>query len=189
MKKSDHQTATVLLSGGVDSAACAHFYLAQGVRVHPLFVSYEQPASDAELKSARAICKFYGIALRVVTVRGLRIPSSGEIPGRNLFLVTAALMSGGGESNLIALGVHAGTRYFDCSPPFTTLCEKLLEGYADGRTRIGAPFLKLNKGQVWSYCKQYHVPVHLAWSCEASGKKACGKCLSCRDRRDLLAGA
>ena len=108
---------------------------------------------------------------------------------RNLALISSALMEVGLRTNLIALGIHGGTRYFDCSPAFTKLCEQLLEGYTDGRVRMGAPFLTMDKRQIWNYCKQNRVPVHLTWSGEASCAKPCGKCLSCKDKESLLARA
>jgi 7-cyano-7-deazaguanine synthase len=189
MQRVKRSTVTVLLSGGIDSTACIHFYRHQRFRVHPMFVDYGQPASGAESKSARAVCVFYKLQLRTIRIVGPRIPRSGEILARNLTLVSSALMDFGLRTNLIALGIHGGTRYFDCSRAFTKLCEQLLEGYTDGRVRMGAPFLAMDKGQIWSYCKQNRVPVHLTWSCEASSAKPCGKCLSCKDKESLLARA
>jgi 7-cyano-7-deazaguanine synthase len=108
---------------------------------------------------------------------------------RNLALIATALMDVGLGANLIAIGIHGGTRYFDCSQTFTKLCGRVLDGYTDGRVRLGTPFLAMNKGQVWRYCKQNQVPIHLTWSCEASSTNPCGKCLSCKDKEALLAGA
>jgi 7-cyano-7-deazaguanine synthase len=180
---------TVLLSGGIDSTACVHFYAHQHLRVQPVFVNYGQPASLAEVRSARAVCAFYKVQLRTIRIEGPRIQRSGEILARNLVLISCALMEVGLRTNLIAVGIHGGTRYFDCSPSFTKLCEQLLEGYTDGRVRIGAPFLTMDKKQIWNYCEQNGVPVHLTWSCEASSAKPCGKCLSCKDKESLLARA
>ena len=44
MDKSKH--ATVLMSGGIDSAACAAFLAAQGIKVSALFVDHGQAAAD-----------------------------------------------------------------------------------------------------------------------------------------------
>jgi 7-cyano-7-deazaguanine synthase len=187
MRKANRATVTVLLSGGIDSSGCVQFYLQQHFRVCPLFVDYGQPASKAELSSASAVCDFYKLKLRVLSVRNPKIPRSGEILGRNLLLFSTALIDIGFRTNLIALGIHAGTRYFDCSHQFVKLCEQLLEGYTDGRVQVGIPFLSMNKGEVWNYCKQNGVPVHLTWSCEAMSAKPCGKCLSCKDREAVLA--
>lgn len=189
MKRANRPTVTVLLSGGIDSTACIHFYVHQHFRVQPLFVNYGQPASRAEVTSARAVCAFYKLRLRMIRIQGPRIPRSGEILARNLALISSALMEVGLRTNLIALGIHGGTRYFDCSRAFTKLCGQLLEGYTDGRVRIAAPFLTMDKGQIWNYCEQHRVPIHLTWSCEASSAKPCRKCLSCKDKESLVARA
>lgn len=189
MKTAKRSTVTVLLSGGIDSTACTHFYIDQRFRVQPVFVNYGQPASRAEATSARAVCAFYKLSLRTVRIQGPRIPRSGEILARNLVLISAGLMEVGLRTNLIALGIHAGNRYFDCSPAFVGLCKQLLEGYTDGRVRIGTPFLTMDKGKIWNYCEQNGVPVHLTWSCEASSAKPCGRCLSCKDKESLLVRA
>jgi 7-cyano-7-deazaguanine synthase len=187
MKKSSRPMVTVLLSGGIDSSGCVRFYLSQHFRVRPLFIDYGQPASAAELKSAHAISSFYDLRLRLLSIEGLRIPKSGEIIGRNLLLLSMAITRVGLATNLIALGIHSGTRYFDCSRRFTTMCKPLMEGYTDGRVQLGTPFVRMDKLQVWEYCKRNHVPINLTWSCEASSTKPCGSCLSCRDRESLLA--
>jgi 7-cyano-7-deazaguanine synthase len=187
MRKGKRSIVTVLLSGGIDSTACVHFYIRQGLRVRTVFVDYGQPASRAESRSARAVSAFYKLAHRTISLRGPKIAIAGEILARNIVLIGAGLMDTGLSASLIALGIHAGTRYFDCSKKFITLCERIFEGYTDGRVRIGAPFLAMNKADVWSYCKRNAVPLNLTWSCESSSTKACGKCLSCKDKETLLA--
>jgi 7-cyano-7-deazaguanine synthase len=189
MPKHRRAVVTVLLSGGIDSSGCVNFYLRQRLAVSPLFVDYGQPASRAEFSSARAICLYYRLPLKTITVKGLAIPDCGEIPGRNLFLIGTALTVAGYKSNLIALGIHRGTRYFDCNRVFTKLCQRLLDGYSDGRVLIAAPFLRMSKTEVWEYCKRSCVPLHLTWSCEARNVRPCGKCLSCKDKEFLLARA
>jgi 7-cyano-7-deazaguanine synthase len=187
MKKTNRATVTVLLSGGIDSSGCVQFFLKQHFRVVPLFMDYGQPASLAESKSARAISSFYKLKLRRLSLRPPKIPKEGEIMGRNLLLLSAALIDFGDKTNLIALGIHAGTRYFDCSKRFTIMCDQLMEGYTDGQVQLVTPFLGMSKAEVWDYCKRNRVPIGLTWSCEASSRRPCGACSSCRDREALLA--
>jgi 7-cyano-7-deazaguanine synthase len=189
MKRNEKPIVYVLLSGGIDSAACVHFYKGKSYSVRPVFVSYGQPAEQAESKSARKISQFYGLRLRTISVAGLNVPKSGEIIGRNLLLAAAALMRSGIRGNLVAIGIHHGTRYYDCSSRFIETCTTLFSGYTDGRVGFAAPFAMLSKSDIWEYCKDGRVPVRLTWSCETSSKRACGKCLSCRDKERLLAGA
>ncbi len=179
----------VLLSGGVDSAACAHFYLRFGCDVSALHVTYGQPAAASEKASAIKISRSYKIPIRHLTIKGAAVPASGEIAGRNAFLISAALIANGMNPCVIALGIHSGTPYYDCQPSFVRSWNDILAGYSDGRIQIGAPFLALSKADVWQFCLDESVPVALTWSCESSSRAPCGRCLSCRDREALRARA
>jgi 7-cyano-7-deazaguanine synthase len=180
-------TTCVLLSGGLDSAACLHYYLALERPVRALFVDYDQAAVHAERGSARAVARFYGAALGEITVSGPKTFSAGEIVGRNAFLVMTAAMHHPTRSGVIALGIHAGTGYYDCSPDFLSLVNRILDGYSDGRVRCDAPFIGWDKLAIWRYCQKCAVPVELTYSCEAGQTPPCGRCLSCLDRRQLHA--
>jgi 7-cyano-7-deazaguanine synthase len=175
----------VLLSGGIDSTACVHFYQTKKLRVRPLFVDYGQPAATAERKAALAISRFYDLSLEICAVKSLAIPRRGEIPGRNLFLVALALMKTKCDCNLIALGIHRGTAYYDCAPDFIDTCQRLVQGYSDGRVQLGAPFLAWTKSQILSYSKLNEIPLASTWSCETNSKHECRKCLSCIDKEQI----
>lgn len=189
MKKANGAEVCVLVSGGLDSTACINFYLDGNFKVLPLFVRYGQPAHAAEDRCVHAVCKHFGLRPRVVTVTGMTGFGSGELCGRNLFLVSVALMATQGLTNIISMGIHGGTRYYDCGADFAKRTETIVSSYTDGRVTFGAPFLSWSKLDVFKYCMESDVPIGLTWSCEASSKKPCGVCLSCRDRRKLLAGA
>lgn len=187
MRKTNRPPVYLLLSGGIDSAACARFYLTLGHGVRAIHVDYGQPAASAEQRSAEALADFFGIPIQCVALGGVAIAPSGEVPGRNSFLLSAALMASGSKPALISIGIHSGTKYFDCQESFAGLWEKLLWGYSDGRVQLGVPFLSWSKDAIWQYCTEHAVPVGLTWSCEASSVEPCGGCLSCRDRERLIA--
>lgn len=187
MGKGKRRLVYVLLSGGIDSTACVHFYRDQGYRVKPLHIQYGQGAHISELRSSRAVAHFYKLTLLCVDLSHLEPAISGEIPGRNALLLSAGLMSMGARTGLVALGIHAGTRYFDCQPTFVRLWERLLDGYTDGRIRLGAPFLSWTKSEIWQYCLNSDVPLDLTWSCESRSGKPCGRCSSCKDKEALIA--
>ena len=175
----------VLLSGGIDSAACVAFYSQLGYSVAGVFVDYGQPACEAEEKSAAAIATHYKVPLTVIRCSGAQTSFAGEIPGRNAFLLFTALLFRPIESGIIALGIHHGTRYYDCSESFTTDLKKIIGGYFDGQVALGVPFLNWNKPMIYEYATQTRVPVELTWSCEVGSVIVCGECLSCRDRERL----
>jgi len=175
----------VLLSGGIDSCACAEYYTEQGHRVRGLFVDYGQAAACLERKSARNVASHFPIPLAETRCLGPRRFGSGEVKGRNAFLVLAALMWCPLGVGMIAIGVHAGTPYYDCGPLFLREVNRLLDGYADGRVRCVAPFLEWDKAAILEYCRLRALPVELTYSCEAGTDPPCGRCLSCLDRRAL----
>ena len=106
-------SATVLMSGGIDSAACAKQFLDHGYATEGLFVDYGHRAHERELFSATRMANFLGIPFRRLSVRGVSIPASGEIVGRNAFLLFSALFAIGGRPGLLGIGIHAGTPYYD----------------------------------------------------------------------------
>jgi 7-cyano-7-deazaguanine synthase len=175
----------VLLSGGIDSAALLAFYLRERLDVRPLFVDFGQPAAKQELRAARAVCKQYGVRLSIMTVRSWAAFSVGEIPGRNAFLLFAAMLVRNMRPGVIAIGIHEGPPYYDCTEGFLTSIQAVIDGYAAGRIKIAAPFLKWGKHVIWEFCKKARVPIDMTYSCEKGGARPCGTCLSCKDRKAL----
>lgn len=179
----------VLLSGGIDSAACVQFYRSQNFQVETLFVDFGQPAGKAERRSARAISDFFNVAMNTVECSGPRHSFSGEIMGRNAFLVMTAMVYRPELNGLVCLGIHAGTGYYDCNTRFVELMSQLVDEYSNGRIVLGLPFLSWSKGMIWQYSAREKIPTDLTWSCETNSEQYCGICLSCRDREALNAGS
>src|SRR5579884_288783 len=73
----------VLLSGGLDSAACMTFYRSQGYDVSGLFVAYGQSALRQELIAARRIAKHARVPLAIIQISGLGPFGAGFVPARN----------------------------------------------------------------------------------------------------------
>ncbi len=176
------ENATVLLSGGIDSAACARFLQKQGGDVRCVFVDYGQSAAIHELRSASSLAEHLKVELSVVKMDTSRKFGPGEILGRNAFLVLTALMTSGINSGTIALGIHAGTRYYDCTPAFLASIDRLVSEYSDGRVRVAAPFISWVKKDIFIYYLEAGLTINLTYSCEAGTEPPCGNCESCRDR-------
>lgn len=179
----------VLLSGGLDSASCVAYYRARGNPVRGVFVDYGQPVAVRERVSAKKIADWYGIRLTEVRASGELAASAGEIPGRNGLLVFAAIAIARVTSGLLALGIHAGSPYYDCSAHFLAGMNAVVSTGADGRLCVVAPFLDWTKRVVWEYAALNDVPFHLIWTCEVNPEAECGACLSCIDSETLRAGA
>lgn len=177
----------VLLSGGIDSAACVSFFKQQGNQVSALFVDYGQIAAAREGNAAREISRCFGIDLRQIRCEGMSERLAGYVPGRNAFFVFLALTQTPFDSGLISMGVHSGTTYWDCSEDFAEACQTLLHGYCGGKIRLNLPFLHWNKREVWEFCEQTNVPVRETYSCELGAEQPCGCCSSCSDLEALHA--
>lgn len=177
--------ATVLLSGGIDSAACARFLKDEGHAVSCVFIDYGQAAAQPERRSAASIATFMQSPLSAISVTAGHHFGAGEIPGRNAFLVLAAMTLCEVKSGVLALGIHAGTPYYDCSPAFLILIDRIVAEYTDGLTRVVAPFISWTKRETFDYYSRTGFPVDISYSCEAGTVPPCGSCASCLDRRML----
>lgn len=177
----------VLVSGGIDSAALLAFYLRQRFSARGLFVDFGQPAATQEQRAAILVCKHYGVRLSIMTVKCPAKFSSGEILGRNAFLVFGAILACGARTGMIAIGIHEGSPYYDCTEGFVKSIQAVVDGYAAGRIKVATPFLKWGKQVIWEFCKKERVPVNATYSCENGGMRPCGECLSCKDREALSA--
>lgn len=184
----DARNVLVLLSGGVDSATVlATVCPDAAARPEALFIDYGQPAARSEAEASRSIAKSYDVAYRALALRGSTI-GSGEVPARNAFLVHTALMTFHAKSGLIALGIHAGTGYRDCSPAFVELMSRSLDFHTGGSVGLLTPLLACSKLEVTRLAVATSVPMDLTHSCEAADEP-CGQCLSCKDRKAFTAGA
>jgi len=174
--------ATVLLSGGVDSAVVLSMLSVSRRDVKAIWIDYGQPAAAAEREASKAIASNYGTVWSELVVAGLVPPAAGEFPGRNDVLVALAAAAAPGRS--VAIGVHAGTGYADCSPPWVEAWQDLLTVQRHGVVSVLAPLANLTKVEVYALAHQMGVPTSLTHSCETSGVP-CGRCSSCADRRLL----
>ena len=175
----------LLLSGGIDSAACLAFYLKQGFSVECIHIGFGQPAFMYERVAAERVARHFSVPLKILRWSGTENFKEGAIVGRNAFLLMGALLEIDGNTGILATGIHAGTSYFDCSPGFLSSMQALVDGYCDGRVKLGAPFIEWTKQQIFAFCKFEGIPTDLTYSCERGTERPCMECLSCRDRSVL----
>jgi 7-cyano-7-deazaguanine synthase len=174
--------STVLLSGGVDSAVVLALLSTSRRDVRAIWVDYGQPAAAVEREASKAIASTYETVWSELVVAGLTPPMAGEFPGRNDVLV--ALASAAIPDRSVAIGVHAGTSYVDCSVPWVEAWQGLLAVQYHGVISALAPLANLTKVQVYALAHHLRVPTRLTHSCETSAVP-CGRCSSCVDRRML----
>lgn len=178
-------TAVVLTSGGVDSTAALHLVRQAGIEPTGMFVDYGQPANQAEDAASSEICSYYECERLTTVYRGPAIAKNGEIQGRNSMLLAAALMLPKLTPRTVVLGIHAGTRYRDCSLEYIDSAQQLFDAATGGIVRLFCPFAKWHKADIWDYAVDMGVPLGLTVSCEQGTTGGCGDCLSCRERAQL----
>ncbi|MFF7134366.1 7-cyano-7-deazaguanine synthase [Streptomyces sp. NPDC008196] len=174
--------ATVLLSGGIDSAAVLALLKKQGMQVRCLFVDYGQLAVEQETVASRSIASHFSSRWSSISVSGLKVPAMQEVKGRNDLLIAVATVCN--TDSIVALGTHGGTPYVDCSTAHHSAWQGLYDIQYHGVQRILAPFIDKAKPEVFAAALELSVPISLTYSCEASDGP-CGKCSSCRDRSAL----
>src|SRR5687767_3324730 len=178
--------AIILLSGGLDSLACVAFHRNSGHDVSGLFVDYAQAARTKERTAVKRLSASLRLPLRTVDVQGVSVPR-GFIPGRNALLLSVALTLVPSEPCFVAIGIHAGTPYADCTETFVGRVQAIYDLYRSGTALVSAPFLAWSKLDIWRYLKSVGYPIEASYSCELGLKQPCGKCLTCADLDILYA--
>jgi 7-cyano-7-deazaguanine synthase len=210
--------AIVLLSGGLDSATTLAIAAEQGFTVHALSFRYGQRHA-VELAAAARVAKalgaaehrtitidlaaFGGSALTDHTIAVPETPSTGipitYVPARNTIFLSYAL--GWGEvlgARDIFVGVNAVdySGYPDCRPEFIAAFERLANlatkaGVEGDVFRIHAPLIEWTKAEIIKRGVAAGIDYSMTVSCYQPDEegRACGRCDSCRFRRDGFAAA
>ena len=173
------------MSGGIDSTACAQYFLERQDNVVGVFIDYGQAARKPEHDAVQAVAKHLEIPLHTLVFKTTERFGPGEIVGRNAFLIFAALMSENPNQGILSLGIHHGTSYYDCGNDFLSRVNHIIESYSSGKVVLDCPFASVDKSFVYRYAESVGAPLHLTYSCELGTVPPCGQCLSCRDRYAL----
>ena len=214
------RVAVVLVSGGLDSATCLAIAREQRHECYALSFSYGQRHAAELVAAARVAASLGAIEHRVMHIdlgafggsalTDPRIsvpeqPSDGipvtYVPARNtVFLAFALAWSEVLGAEDIYIGVNAVdySGYPDCRPEFVEAFERLANlatrtGVAGGaRLRVRVPLITLSKADIIRRGSDLGVDYSLTVSCYQADNegRACGRCDSCRLRRDgfLAAG-
>lgn len=178
----------VLLSGGIDSCATLALYRRRAMSLSALFVDYGQSASAHELRAAEKVARHYEVQLSTIRCSGFRKFDAGYIRGRNALLLQIALAAAPFEVGQIAIGLHDGTSYADCTAAFVGEMQRAFDIYGHGKIRVVAPFIDQEKRAIVAFCRDAGAPIEVTYSCERGTDPPCGTCLSCLDRVALNAG-
>lgn len=180
----------ILASGGIDSTGLIPYYFTLEYEPSLLWVDYGQPAAMPELQAVTVIAKYFSTPLRVVKISGIDWTvdielGNDEFIGRNSLLTSVAVSSFTGKAGLIAMGIHSGTPYSDCSSEFLSAMSAVSTIVSNGRVDLDFPFMDWTKRDILAYCTQNNVPLDLTYSCLVGTVPPCGICSSCQDRNQL----
>jgi len=211
------EKAVVLLSGGLDSATtlaiarggydCYALSVDYGQRHHAELAAARQVAAALGVRDHRTVSldltQFGGSAL---TDTAIAVPTAASegipvtyVPARNTILLSLALAWAEVlESRDIFIGVNAVdySGYPDCRPEYLAAFERManlaLKSAVEGRAmRINAPLVALTKAEIIGRGVALGVDYAATVSCyqAAADGRACGRCDSCRLRRQGFAAA
>jgi 7-cyano-7-deazaguanine synthase len=208
-----NKNAVVLLSGGLDSATTLAIARAEGFDCYALSVDYGQ-RHGTELEAARRVARalgaiehrvmrvdLAGIGGSALTDASLAVPEQRTagipityVPARNTMMLSLALgWAEVLEARDIFIGVTAVdfSGYPDCRPEFIAAFEKLAavatRAGVEGRaTRVHAPLIALAKADIIRRGSEHGIDYSMTVSCYQADERgrACGRCDSCRIRRD-----
>ena len=205
--------AIILLSGGLDSSTVLSIAQAKGYECFAMTINYQQ-RHNAEIRAARNIANYFNVKdFKIVDIdlswlkssaltnKDIDIPeiSSKGIPvtyvqDRNTIMMTLALAWAETiNSQNIFIGVNAVdySGYPDCRPEyiesFQNMANLATKAAVEGsKIKIHTPLIKLSKAEIIHEGIKNKVDYKMTVSCYQATENglACGKCDSCRLRKD-----
>lgn len=210
--------AIVLLSGGLDSATALAWARRQGFEAYALSVDYGQ-RHGSELQAAARVASalgarehrimrvdLAGIGGSALTDWSLSLPEQPSagipisyVPARNTLMLALALGWAevlGARDLVIGVNCIDYSGYPDCRPEFIRSFEALAAlatkaGVEGMRFKVHTPLIAMGKAQIIRSGAQWGVDYAMTVSCYQADSEgvACGRCDSCRLRREGFAQA
>jgi len=205
--------AIILLSGGLDSSTVLAIAKEEGYECYALTINYHQ-RHNAELKAARKIANLFKVKdFKIVDIdlswlkssaltnKDITIPENPSIgipvtyvPARNTIMMTLALAWAETiKSQNIFIGVNAVdySGYPDCRPEyiesFQNMANFATKAAVEGnKIKIHTPLIEMTKAEIICEGIKNKVDYRMTVSCYQATNNglACGKCDSCRLRKE-----
>lgn len=205
--------AIILLSGGLDSSTVLAIAKAEGYECYAMTINYQQ-RHNSELKAAKNIANFFKVKdFKIVDIdlswlkssaltnKDINIPESSSsgipvtyVPARNTIMMTLALAWAETiKSQNIFIGVNAVdySGYPDCRPEyiesFQNMANLATKAAVEGdKIKIHAPLIEMTKAEIIHEGIKNKIDYKMTVSCYQATENglACGKCDSCRLRKE-----
>ena len=202
----------LILSGGMDSVTLLYDY--QERISLAVSLDYGSNHNKRELPFAALHCQRLGIEHLIIPLSFMgqyfnssllsgddAIPDgnyaeenmrSTVVPFRNGIMLSVAVgLAESRNLKFVMMANHGGdhTIYPDCRPEFV----EAFDAAARAGTYIGvgllSPYCNLTKGQIAMRGRELGIDYSETWSCYRGGEHHCGRCGTCRERREALAEA
>ena len=203
--------AVLIYSGGLDSTTLLYEYK-DSIALAVSF-DYGSKHNAREIAYARENCKRLGIKHLVIPLgfigqyfKSDLLLSGGEIPEgsyaddnmkstvvpfRNgIMLAIAAGLAESYGLDTVMLANHSGDHaiYPDCRPEFVEGMDKAIRAGTYEGIRVVSPYCDITKRDIALRGKAIGLDYSLTYSCYKGGEKHCGKCGTCVERKEALAG-
>lgn len=202
----------IVVSGGMDSITLLYDYKDRIA----LAVSFDYGSNHnaKELPLAEMHCKRLGIPHITIPLMFMKdyfkssllegaeaIPEgnydeenmkSTVVPFRNgIMLSVACGLAETHHLKHVMMANHSGdhTIYPDCRPGFVSSMSAAMQAGTYDGVDIVAPYTNITKADIARIGKRLGIDYSETWSCYKGGKHHCGKCGTCRERREALAEA
>ncbi len=203
--------AVLVYSGGLDSTTLLYDYRADIA----LAVSFDYGSrhNAREIAFAREHCRELGIPHLVIPLdfigryfrsslllSGDSIPEgsyaeenmrSTVVPFRNgIMLAIAAGLAESRDLDTVLIANHSGDHaiYPDCRPAFIDAFDAATAAGTYNGVRIVSPYCRLTKREIALRGQALGVDFARTYSCYKGGEKHCGRCGTCQERKEALAG-
>lgn len=202
----------IVVSGGMDSITLLYDYKDRIA----LAVSFDYGSNHnaKELPLAEMHCKRLGIPHITIPLMFMKdyfkssllegaeaIPEgnydeenmkSTVVPFRNgIMLSVACGLAETHHLKHVMMANHSGdhTIYPDCRPDFVSSMSAAIQAGTYDGVDIVAPYTNITKADIARIGKRLGIDYSETWSCYKGGEHHCGKCGTCRERREALAEA
>ncbi|MBO7381816.1 MAG: 7-cyano-7-deazaguanine synthase QueC [Muribaculaceae bacterium] len=202
----------IILSGGMDSVTLLHEY-ADRIALAVTF-DYKSTQNERERRCAVSNCQRLGIPHIIIDAEFIHrhfesvllktaddIPEgsysegnmkSTVVPFRNgVMLSIACGIADSRGLRHVMIANHGGDHfvYPDCRPEFIDAMSEAMKAGTDGNVDILAPYTLLSKTDIARRGASIGVDYADTYSCYKGGENHCGRCATCIERRQALAGA
>ncbi len=177
----------ILASGGIDSTALIPYYKKLDYNIELLWIDYSQKSSKLEEVAIDKISTFFKLNLIKAKISELKpILNKFEYQGRNLFLISTALLFFPFASGLIAIGIRENYDYKDCSPNFINGIKNMVINQTGGIIDVDFPLFSINKAETIKILLNDGFPIELCYSCDQGTSPVCNHCPSCMEVNGAL---